>query len=99
MVSNRRRQLLRGSAAIAGLGVLAGCGVRLPWVQQPTRMPRIGVLSSGPSDPVFNDALRQGLRDHGYVEGQSIVIEARYADGKEDRLPDLAAEIVRLPVD
>ena len=44
-------------------------------------------------------ALQQGLRDLGYVEGQNIAIESRYADGQLDRLPDLAAELVRLQVD
>ena len=66
--------------------------------QQPTKVPRIGVLWSGSDDPVL-EAFRQGLRDLGYVEGQNIVIEYRYARGKDDLLPDLAAELVRLKVD
>jgi putative ABC transport system substrate-binding protein len=45
------------------------------------------------------EAFRQGLRDLGYVEGQNLVIESRYAEGREERLPDLAAELVRLKVD
>src|SRR5205807_7727573 len=51
------------------------------------------------TNPARNEAFRQGLRDLGYVEGKSIVIEWRYAEGKFDRLPDLAAELVRLKVD
>src|SRR5262249_28088311 len=48
--------------------------------------------------PVW-ETFRQGLRDLGYVEGQNLVIEDRYADGSEERLRDLAAELVRLPVE
>jgi len=70
--------------------------------QQPTKVFRIGVLlagspSPGPS-PTF-EAFRQALRDLGYVEGQNIAFEYRYADSTRNRLPDLAAELVRLPVD
>src|SRR3989337_2715311 len=69
--------------------------------QQPTKIPRIGYLAgsslSGQSARV--EAFRQGLRELGYVEGKNIVIESRYAEGKLDRLPALAAELVRLRVD
>jgi putative ABC transport system substrate-binding protein len=69
--------------------------------QQPAKVPRIGYLSgSGPS--VLADrieAFRQGLRELGYVEGKNLVIEWRFAEGKIDRLPELAAELVRLKVD
>src|SRR5262245_11011414 len=69
--------------------------------QQPKQLPRIGYLVANfPStNPARNEAFRQGLRDLGYVEGKSIVIEWRYAGGKPDRLPALAAELVRLKVD
>ena len=69
--------------------------------QQPKKVPRIGLLGSGsPSSArVGVDAFRQGLRDLGYVEGQNIAIEYRYAEGKIDRLPELAVELVRLRVD
>ena len=63
--------------------------------------PRIGYLSpTSPSvSPTRIEAFRQGLRELGYVEGKNIVIEYRYAEGKFDRLPALAAELVRLKVD
>ena len=71
--------------------------------QQAGRVYLIGFLSpSSPSDsrnPILLGALRQGLRELGYVEGQNIGIESRWAEGKYDRLPDLAAELVRLKVD
>jgi putative ABC transport system substrate-binding protein len=61
--------------------------------------PRIGYLIGGSFNPVRSEALRQGLRELGYVEGKTIVIEWRSAEGKLDRLPALAAELVRLNVD
>ncbi len=69
--------------------------------QQPTRIPRIGILvaSSGSAQSARVEAFRQRLREIGYVEGKNIVIEYRYAEGKLERLPDLAAELVRLKVD
>jgi putative ABC transport system substrate-binding protein len=69
--------------------------------QQPTRVPRIGFLFGGsPSGNAGRiEAFRQGLRELGYIEGKNVVIEVRYADGKEDRLPVLAAELVGLNVD
>ena len=68
--------------------------------QQPKHVPRIGLLNgSSPSSVASRiEAFRQGLQELGYVEGQNIVIEYRYADGKSDRLPALAAELVRLKV-
>jgi putative ABC transport system substrate-binding protein len=86
------------------LGTLALLLVALPLggeAQQPAKLARIGYLSalSASADSTHREAFRQGLRDLGYVEGQNAVVEARYADGKFERLPDLAAEIVRLKVD
>ena len=69
--------------------------------QQPKKIPRIGFLSAVSASSISprTEAFRQGLRELGYVEGQSIVVEYRWAEGKFDRLPDLAAELVRLKVD
>lgn len=65
------------------------------------KVPRIGVLSPWtPSDAApWHQAFRLGLRDLGWVEGKNISIEYRYAEGRHDRLPDLAADLVRLKVD
>ena len=69
--------------------------------QQPARIPRIGILFPTPVSfsPGRVEAFRQRLRELGYVEEKNIVIEYRYAEGKRERLPDLAAELVRLKVD
>jgi putative ABC transport system substrate-binding protein len=69
--------------------------------QQPKKVPRIGLLAGvyPASMSARIEALRQGLRERGYVEGKNIVIEYRYAEGKPDRLPAFAAELVRLKVD
>jgi putative ABC transport system substrate-binding protein len=66
---------------------------------QPSRdMPRIGVLVFTPMAPAVQDGFRQGLRDHGYVEGRNIVVEWRSAEGRTDRAKAMAAELVRLKV-
>jgi len=69
--------------------------------QQPKKIPRIGYLSavSRSTNATRVEAFRQGLSELGYVEGKNIVIEYRYAEGKLDRLPALASELVRLKVD
>jgi putative ABC transport system substrate-binding protein len=69
--------------------------------QQPKKVYRIGYLSNGDKARDFNrsETIRLALRDLGYIEGQNIAIEYRYAEGKRDRYADLAAELVRLKVD
>jgi putative tryptophan/tyrosine transport system substrate-binding protein len=69
--------------------------------QQSAKIPRIGYLSAASASEVAfrTEPFRQGLRELGYVEGKSIMIEYRYAEGKFERLPTLAAELVRLKVD
>ena len=69
--------------------------------QQPKKVPRIGYLSAFDSatESTRSEPIRRALHERGYIEGQNIAIEYRYAEGKVDRLPELAAELVRLKVD
>src|SRR5436309_1774992 len=69
--------------------------------QQTKNVPRVGYLSAASPAAVSGriEAFRRGLRELGYVEGSNIVIEARYAEGRLDRLHELAADLVRLKVD
>jgi putative ABC transport system substrate-binding protein len=85
-----------GSSA-AGLVLLGGCG--LVGADARPRVARLGFIAPDPVAPARMEALRTGLREHGWVEGQNLSIEERYADGEPERLPDLAAQLVRLPVD
>lgn len=90
----RRRQfiLFAGSTALCSFSAYA---------QQARRVPRIGYLgaTSASDRPPLLDTFRQGLRELGWIEGQNIVIDYRFAEGRLDRLPDLAAELVQLKVD
>jgi putative tryptophan/tyrosine transport system substrate-binding protein len=69
--------------------------------QQPKKVFRIGYISGSDAatDAARSEPFRQALRELGYIEGQNIAIEYRYAEGKQDRLPELAADLVRLKVD
>ena len=69
--------------------------------QQPKKVPRIGYLSTtdAATDSARAEGIRLALRERGYIEGQNIAIEYRYAEGRPDREPGLAAELVRLKVD
>ena len=91
-----RRALLLATAAWPALA-WAGA-VR---AQAPAKVRRIGLLSghSAADTALWHQSFRQGLRDRGWVEGTNIIIEYRYAEGRSDRLPDLAADLVRLKVD
>jgi putative ABC transport system substrate-binding protein len=88
-------------AAVLWMTLALLLAVALAEAQQPKKVPRIGFQSA--ASPSANaariEALRQGLRELGYVEGENIVIEYRYAEGKLDRLHEFAAEFVRLKVD
>jgi ABC-type uncharacterized transport system substrate-binding protein len=101
-----------GSIPFIGLGarmkrrdfikVIAGSAATWPFAAraQQTKTARIGALYIGTADAEsFKKELREGLRELGYAEGQNIVFEFRSAEGSLDRLPDLAAELVRLKVD
>jgi putative ABC transport system substrate-binding protein len=95
-----RRRFLGGGLALAGLGLAAGCDNPLPW-SRPARVPRVGYLGVGTSGPntLLLAAFRDGLRDLGYVEGQNVLIEYRFVDGRLEQAPALAAELVALEVD
>ena len=94
----QNRQNWPGLSIIAFVLVVAGAVAE---AQQTKKIPRIGYLSGG--DPARESARSEGvrlmLRERGYIEGQNIAIEYRYAEGKADRFPELAAELVRLKVD
>jgi putative ABC transport system substrate-binding protein len=82
------------------LTILLLVGVHLAEAQQQKKIPRIGYLRLPGGAPARRiDGLREGLRQLGYVEGKDFVIEDRFAEGKVDRLNELAAELVRLKVD
>ena len=94
-----RRRFLQSTI---GLALLAGCG-RLPGQAPPaSQVPRIGFLGAGSPDSqpggAFREAFLQGLREHGYEEGRSILIEWR-SSGEPDEVRSLVAELIRLPVD
>src|SRR5262245_38791400 len=74
--------------------------ISLAHAQVTGKMHRVGVLAanSAANFSTSGDALRQGLRDLGYVEGRNLVLEYRFAEGKIDRLPQLAVELTRLKV-
>jgi putative ABC transport system substrate-binding protein len=88
-------------AAILAASLISLLAAPLTAGAQPIpKVPRIGYLSSSSAAATlrFTEAFRQGLREHGWIEGQNITVEWRFAEGRFDRLPDLAAELVRLKV-
>ena len=85
-------------AVISGLSLAILAAPLAVGAQQPAKVPRIGILSADAAS-TREEAFRQGLRDLGYVEGQHVAIESRYADGRFEKLPGLATELVRLNVD
>jgi putative ABC transport system substrate-binding protein len=93
------RQLARVALTVAGISLLCGCEMR---GQQAAKVvPRIGFLAVGSREgrAFVIEGFLQGLREHGYVEGRNIVIEYRFSEGRNERLPELAAELVAVKVD
>jgi putative tryptophan/tyrosine transport system substrate-binding protein len=93
-----RRRFLRRTVALAGLGLLSACGIQPPRAQ-PAKVPRIGYLGADSPGNPNTEAFLEGLREFGYVDGRNVVIEWRFAEGRDERLPQLAAELVGLSVD
>ena len=92
--------MIRGVAVIAVLALSLLAAPLAAEAQQAAKVARIGYLSNSlAASPHLREAFRQGLRDLGYVEGRNLVIEYRDAEGKVERLPALAAELVALKVD
>ena len=95
-----RRRFLQGGLALASIGLISGCGGSTPQAAPP-RVPRVGMLGGGrpgvklPARLAFDEA----MRDLGWIEGQTYVVEYRGTDGKAERAPELAAELVQLKVD
>jgi hypothetical protein len=86
---------------VAFLATLSLFCIHLAQAQQPKKVPRIGYLVGGDptTESTRSKGIRLALRELGYIEGQNIATEYRYAEGKSDRQPELAAELVRLKVD
>jgi ABC-type uncharacterized transport system substrate-binding protein len=79
--------------------ILLFASVYLAEAQEPKNIPRLGILFIGSRNQPHLEAFKQGLRELGYTEGRNIVLEYRYAEGNNNRLPELAAELVRDKVD
>jgi putative tryptophan/tyrosine transport system substrate-binding protein len=90
---------IRRREFVALIGGAVGTWPLAARAQQRERMARIGVLWPGAPPDKWDEAFRQGLRTHGYVEGRNILLEYRWAEGNQERLPILAQELARLPLD
>jgi putative tryptophan/tyrosine transport system substrate-binding protein len=98
MIPLNRRQFVVGVGAAS---LLAGCG-RLPGqgqTSQPARIPRIGILYAARGGTSIDAGFKEALHDIGLVDGQTVIIETRVAEGRPDRLAAYVDELIRLPVD
>jgi putative tryptophan/tyrosine transport system substrate-binding protein len=100
-MGSRQREDMKRTITVLALCAMLSALCASAEAQQSKKVSRIGYLgaTSRSTNPARTEAFRQGLRELGYVEGKNIVIEYRYAEGKPDRLPALASELVRLKVD
>jgi ABC-type uncharacterized transport system substrate-binding protein len=98
MDCHHRRTRLSVALIVVGIGLLSGWP---PADLGAEKVPRIGFLAVGTREgrAFMIEGFLRGLREHGYVEGQNIVIEYRFSEGRNERLPELAAELVALKVD
>ena len=87
------------SFVIAILTIFVATSIGLPAGESAGKIPRVGILFIGGRDQPHIETFKQGLRERGYTEGKNIVLDYRYAEGKVDRLPLLANELVELKVD
>ena len=93
----RRREFI---AVVAGAAAAWPLTATKPTAaQQPAKVPRVGVLWPGAPPDKWDEAFRQGLRAHGYIEGRNILLEYRWAEGRQERLPELAQDLIRLKLD
>src|SRR5262245_39887624 len=92
---------MKKNISVLTLSALLFAVTFLAEAQQPGKVPRIGYLSAldPASESTRSEGFRKALRELGYIEGQNIAVEFRYMEGKRDRIPELAAELVRLKVD
>src|SRR3974377_1732734 len=90
---------IRRREFIVTLGSAAAAWPNAARAQQPAKVPRVGILSPAASETAATlTAFREGIRDLGYIEGQTIALDFRLSRGIMDALPALAAELVRIPV-
>jgi ABC-type uncharacterized transport system substrate-binding protein len=96
-----KKKSMKKKLVVAFLATLILIAVHFAHAQQPKQLPRVGYLASGSRSSELSriEAFNEGLRERGYTEGQNIIIEYRFAEGKLDRLPALAADLVRSKVD
>jgi putative tryptophan/tyrosine transport system substrate-binding protein len=95
-----RHRFLQGSLTLAGVGLLAGCGILPPQAPQPAKVHRIGLLSPDSREGAASTvaAILEALAEFGYVEGRNLAVEERFGVS-EAELPTVAAELVRAGVD